>query len=108
MNTDLDTLTRRMDRLEKQNRRLRFVTFVVWPAAFAVITVFLLLPGKMDLKAMKYLLGSIGGVFVMLVITLFLTMVGWFVLKLATDFKNRHARMPLNPGSRGKSPVGSP
>ena len=108
MNAELDTLTRRVDRLETQNRHLRFMTYAVWPAAFAVITVLLLLPGKMDLKAMKYLLGSIGGVFAMLVITLFLTLVGWFLLKLATDFKNRHSRMPINPGSRGKSPVGSP
>lgn len=105
MNADLDTLTRRVDRLEKQNRRLRFMTYAVWPAAFAFITVLLLLPGKMDLKAMKYLLGSIGGGFGMLVITLFLTMVCWFFLKLATDFKNRHSRMPLNPGSRGKFPT---
>lgn len=103
MNAEPDPLTRRVDRLESQNRRLRFMTYVVWPAAFALITVLLLLPGKLDLHAMKYLLGCISGVFALLVITLFITMICWFLLKLATDFRNRHSRIPLNPGSRGKS-----
>jgi hypothetical protein len=58
-----------------------------------------LLPGKIDLKAMKYLLGLVGGVFGAMVIVLTIAMACWFVLKLAVDFKNRNTRFVLNPGS---------
>jgi hypothetical protein len=109
MNTDLDTVIQRVDRLEIQNRRLRFFTFGVWPAVLAIITVLVLLPGKVDLKAMKYLLGWIGGTFGLLVIVLTIAMACWFVLKLAVDFKNRNSRFVLNPGSRrtsgGRNPL---
>ena len=103
MNTDLDIVIQRVDRIEIQNRRLRFFTFGVWPAVLAVITVLVLIPGKVDLKAMKYLLGWIGGTFGVLVIVLAIAMACWFVLKLAVDFKNRNSRFVLNPGSRQTS-----
>lgn len=103
MNTDLDTMIQRIDRLEAQNRQLRFFTFGVWPAVLAIIAVLVLLPGKIDLKATKYLLGWIGGTFGVLVIVLAITITCWFLLKLAADFKNRNSRFVLNPGSRQTS-----
>lgn len=99
MNTDLDTVIQRVDRLEIQNRRLRLFTFGVWPAVLAILTVLVLLPGKIDLKAMKYLLGRVGGAFGAIVIVLTIALACWFVLKLSVDFKNRNTRFVLNPGS---------
>jgi hypothetical protein len=107
MSTDLDTVIQKVDRLEIQNRRLRFFTFGVWPATLAIITILILLPGKVDLKAMKYLLGFIGGTFGVLMLVLAIAMACWFMLKLAVDFKNRNSRFVLNPGSRQTSGVSS-
>lgn len=109
MNTDLDTVSQRIDRLEIQNKRLRAFTFGVWPAVLTIITVLVLLPAKIDLKAMKYLLAWVGGTFGVLVIVLTIALAFWFVLKLAVDFKNRNTRFVLNPGSRqpsdGRNPL---
>lgn len=100
MNTDLEIVSQRIDRLEIQNRRLRVFTFGVWPAVLAIITVLVLLPAKIDLETMKYLLAWVGGTFGVLVIVLTISLAFWFILKLAVDFKNRNTRFALNPGSR--------
>ncbi|MBK1883375.1 hypothetical protein JIN85_13185 [Luteolibacter pohnpeiensis] len=100
MNTDLDRVTQRVERLELQNRRLRYFTFGVWPFVLAIITVLVLLPAKIDFKAMKLLLAWVGAIVGLLVIALTIAIACWFLLRVAVDFKNRNSRFVLNPGSR--------
>lgn len=104
MNTDIDTVAKRVDCLESQNRRMKIATYGIWPVVWAVTIVLVIIPGKFDAKAVTVLLVWAGGALGLLLIGMAVLFVIWFLLRLAVDFKNRNSRFYLNPGSRAHDP----
>lgn len=104
MNTDSDSVTQRIHRLESQTRRLRIATYLIWPLVGLASIVLAFVPSRLDEKAMRVFLRWIQEGFIGLVILLFLTLALGFLLKVASDFRKRKSKFVLNPGSQKPVP----
>lgn len=100
MNNDPAETIERIRRLEVQMKRLRRIAYLVWPAVWLATTIFLFATTKLDAKALRILMDTAGlSLLVVSVISVFLLAV-FFVVKTASDYKNRGSYVPLNPGSK--------
>jgi hypothetical protein len=100
MNTDTEALVDRITRLENQMRWLRRAVFLIWPVLWIISVFVIFTTTKLDAGAIHPFLNWLGalifgfGVATITVLSLF------FLIKAATDFRNRKDHFPLNPGSK--------
>ena len=100
MDTVTESLTDRITRLENQSRRLRRAVFVVWPVVWiiSVITVFTMT--KLDAGTIRPFLNWLGAVIFILGFATFAVLSFLFVIKVASDYRNRKSQFTLNPRSK--------
>lgn len=98
--------SQRIDRLEKQMRKLRWITYFIWPAVWLISISVIFGSTRQDANATRLFLNWIQTGFFGLLVAFMIVMMLGFLLKVASDFKNRKHRYALNPGS--KSPPAGP
>lgn len=101
MDTDTEALVDRITQLENQSRRLRQAVFLIWPAVWIVSLFLIFTTTKFDAGAIRPFLNWLGAVIVLLGVATVGLLSLLFVVKTASDYKNRRREyFPLNPGSK--------
>ncbi|MEO5917038.1 MAG: hypothetical protein ABIS50_22605 [Luteolibacter sp.] len=100
MNTDTEALVDRIARLENQSRRLRRAVFLIWPAVWIVSVFLIFTTTKLDAGAIHPFLNWLGVVIFGLGVAAVAVLSLLFVIKAASDYRNRRDHFTLNPGSK--------
>lgn len=100
MNTDTEALAKRITQLENQSRRLRRAVFLIWPAVWIVSLILIFTTTKLDADAIHPFLSWLGAVIFGLGVATVAVLSLLFVIKAASDYRNRRERFVLNPGSK--------